>query len=67
MKLCGAREKMPKASNATWPDVIAMGLRYDLYCDPCGIHDELNMLTLPPGGNAVGVKFKCNWCSRLRM
>lgn len=54
---------MSKLNNATWGGMIAMGLRVDLYCDPCGTHEGLDMGRMPPDKAAIPMSFTCR-CGR---
>lgn len=51
-------------SNNTWAGMIALNLRVTVYCDPCNRSIELDLEKMPPDGNAIGVKFRCNKCGR---
>lgn len=57
---------MSKLNSGTWGGMIAMGLRVDLYCDPCGRHVELDLSTLPPEGSSIGKTFVCACGRRVR-
>ncbi len=50
---------MPTLNNSTWAGMIAMNLRVDLYCDACGMSEELDLSTMPAEGRAIPIRFKC--------
>lgn len=50
---------MSVLNNATWGGMISMGLRVDLYCDPCGMHEELDLAAQPPDKRAIPMSFRC--------
>jgi ribosomal protein S14 len=51
--------------NSTWAGMIAMGLRYFIFCEPCDRSVELDMTQLPPDGNALNRSWPCKVCGRL--
>lgn len=51
-------------SNETWGGMIAMNLRYFIFCGPCQRDVELDMTKLPPEGPALNRRFRCSQCGR---
>ena len=54
---------MANRSNDTWGGMIDLGMRVDLYCDPCGMHEELDLAAFDPDEKAIPMKFRCG-CGR---
>ena len=44
--------------------MIALNLRYTIYCEPCERAVDLDMTRFPPDGIAIGRTFKCSQCGR---
>lgn len=50
---------MEYKTNETWGGMIALGNRVDLYCDPCGMHEVLDLTQFDPDEKAIPMSFKC--------